>query len=273
LASATAWSNALPEVLLPSMGTRILSNMRVLQGLATLQGSVRSLDALRQSALTSVNARVDAGGRRNDRVPTHRPAHGQGSAWASCTVEGSIMKSDSQFRREALGEAAWQQPLRDGTQVTIRALHAQDVELERRFIETLSPESRRFRFLETMSSPSEALLRQLTMLDPLKDVAYLAIVGTGPDAHEIGVARFSAAAGASDCEFAVTVSDEWQRKGLGAALMAHLIDAARVRGIHAMHSSDSFANDSMRRFAGHLKFHKTTDPDDARLVLYSVKLD
>lgn len=187
-------------------------------------------------------------------------------------IQATPLEPVQQDRAPAI-EAAWQQPLRDGTQVTIRALHAKDVELERRFIETLSPQSRRFRFLETMKSPSEALLQQLTRLDPLTDVAYLAIVGTGADEREIGVARFSAAVGAADCEFAVTVSDEWQRKGLGAALMDHLIDAARARGIHAMHSSDSFDNDSMRQFAGHLKFQKSTDPDDARLVLYSVRLD
>ncbi len=170
-------------------------------------------------------------------------------------------------------EVAWQQQLQDGTHVTIRPLHAQDVELERQFIEAMSPQSRRFRFLETMSSPSESLLKQLTELDPLTDVAYLATVGDGAEAREIGVARFSAAAGARDCEFAVTVSDEWQRQGLGAALMAHLIDAARARGIHAMHSTDSSDNDSMRQFAGHLKFQRSTDPSDAKLVLYSVDLD
>ena len=55
--------------------------------------------------------------------------------------------------------AVWTEPLRDGTSVTIRALHVEDIELERRFIEALSPTSRRFRFLETMNSPSEALLK------------------------------------------------------------------------------------------------------------------
>ena len=124
-----------------------------------------------------------------------------------------------------------------------------------------------------MTSPTEALLKQLTALDPATDVAYLALIGTGADEREIGVARFSAAVGAADCEFAVTVSDEWQRKGLGAALMGHLIAAARTRGIREMHSADSFDNDSMRQFAGHLKFQKSTDPEDSRLALYSVKLD
>ncbi len=170
-------------------------------------------------------------------------------------------------------EGDWVEELHDGTKVTIRALHAHDVELERRFIEALSPESRRYRFMETMSSPSESLLAQLTTLDPLTDVAYLALLGTGPGQREIGVARFSAAPGATDCEFAVTVTDDWQRKGLGTALMRHLINVARARGFRAMHSSDSSDNDSMRQFAAHLHFQKSPDPDDARLILYSVKLD
>ncbi len=169
-------------------------------------------------------------------------------------------------------EVAWQEALSDGTQVTIRALQPADKELERRFIRGLSPQSRRFRFFETMATPSESLLAQLMALDPLRDTAYLALVGTGAEAHEIGVARFSAEAGEPECEFAVTVADEWQRKGLGTALMAHLISAARARGIHAMHSSDSSDNDSMRQFAGHLHFQKSPDPDDPTLTLYSIKL-
>lgn len=183
----------------------------------------------------------------------------------------SIEKLDQGSR--PVVEAAWQQQLDDGTWITVRALQAKDIELERRFIETLSPQSRRFRFLETMTSPSESLLKQLTDLDPSTDVAYLAVVGAGTDEREIGVARFSAGPGAADCEFAVSVSDDWQRRGLGAALMAHLIDAARTRGIHEMHSVDSSDNDSMRQFAAHLKFQKTADPEDARLVRYSVRLD
>ncbi len=168
---------------------------------------------------------------------------------------------------------SWDEHLLDGTQVTIRGLQSQDLELERRFIEGLSPMSRRFRFLETMNSPSDALLAQLTGLDPLTDVAYVATIGSGTGQREIGVARFSALVGGQDCEFAVTVSDEWQMKGLGSALMSHLVDAARARGIHAMHSSDSADNDSMRQFAAHLGFQSSRDPSDARLVLYSVNLD
>ena len=169
-------------------------------------------------------------------------------------------------------EPSWDEHLLDGTMVTIRALQSQDKELERRFIEGLSPRSRRFRFLETMNSPSDALLAQLTDLDPLADVAYLATIGSGSEQREIGVARFSAHVGEQDCEFAITVSDEWQMKGLGSALMSHLVDAARARGVRMLHSSDSADNDSMRQFAAHLSFQNRRDPEDAKLVLYSVDL-
>lgn len=142
--------------------------------------------------------------------------------------------------------------------------------MERRFIEELSPASRRFRFLDTMKQPSDALLKQLTQIDPETEIAYVAVIDDGTDDHEVGIARFSAKADGTDCEFAIVVSDSWQNKGLGTHLMYHLIEAARALGIGAMHSSDSQANELMRRFASHLHLDHKTDPDDATQVLYSV---
>ncbi len=163
--------------------------------------------------------------------------------------------------------------LRDGTRVHVRPIHPEDIELERRFIESLSPTSRRFRFLGTINSPSAALLKQLTVINPATDAAYVALLGTGDQTQEIGVARFSAQPDGHDCEFAVAVADDWQHKGLGTLLMQRLIKVAQARGIKSMHSSDSADNDLMRKFAEHLHFENQRDPDDATLVLYSVRLD
>jgi GNAT superfamily N-acetyltransferase len=162
--------------------------------------------------------------------------------------------------------------LSDGTHVTVRAIHPDDIELERRFIEGLSPKSRRFRFLESMQTPSAALLKQMTVINPSTDAAFVALLGTGAQATEIGVGRFSAQTDGQDCEFAVTVSDAWQNKGLGTLLMQRLIDVAKSRGIKAMHSSDAADNTRMRQFADHLHFEHRRDPDDSTLVLYSVDL-
>ena len=45
------------------------------------------------------------------------------------------------------GEVQWKHKLRDGSTVLIRPIHGDDVEIERRFIERLSPQAKRFRFL------------------------------------------------------------------------------------------------------------------------------
>jgi GNAT superfamily N-acetyltransferase len=166
----------------------------------------------------------------------------------------------------------WERVIRGGDVVLIRPLHVQDADMERRFIEELFPVSRRFRFLDSMKSPSEELLSQLTVLDPETDIAYVAVTVAGTHEHQIGVGRFSAGSGDKDCEFAVTVADKWQNKGLGTLLMQHLIDAARERGIETMHSSDAWDNELMRRFAAHLGLRHDHDPHDATQVLYSLEI-
>jgi GNAT superfamily N-acetyltransferase len=168
--------------------------------------------------------------------------------------------------------ASRQETLNDGTRVIIRPIHEHDGELERRFIEALSPTSRRFRFLDTMLSPSEALIKQMTKVDQKRDAAYIAVIDVDGSEREIGVARFYAAPDGHDCEFAVTVADVWQMKGLGTLLVARLIEVARSRGITQMHSSDASDNTSMRKFAEHLNFQHVRDPEDATRVLYSVDL-
>jgi GNAT superfamily N-acetyltransferase len=162
--------------------------------------------------------------------------------------------------------------LHDGTLVVVRPIHADDTELERRFIQALSPSSRRFRFLETMNSPSDTLLKQMTVINPSTDAAYVAVIDEGGQQREIGVARFSARPDGHDCEFAVTVSDDWQNKGLGTLLMKRLMEVAKARGIEAMHSSDAADNTRMRQFAEHLGLQHMRDPDDATLVRYSIDL-
>ncbi|MDP9045777.1 MAG: GNAT family N-acetyltransferase [Pseudomonadota bacterium] len=162
--------------------------------------------------------------------------------------------------------------LRGGDRVLIRPVQREDAELERRFIEALSPESRRFRFFETLLTPSPALLDQLTVLDPATDVAFVAVVAEGKRERAVGVGRFSADAAGHDCEFALTVAEEWQKKGLASHLMTRLIAVAKARGIVRMHSSDAAHNSKMRDFATHLHLSREADPDDATLVVYSVDL-
>ena len=166
----------------------------------------------------------------------------------------------------------WHDELLDGTRVLIRPLQAEDAPLEREFIERLSPQSKRLRFLGLIGSPSDALVRQLTQLDFRREVAFAALVARDGEKHLIGVSRFSLGADRRSCECAVTVADEWQHKGLGTLLMRHLIAVARARGIHEMVSLDAADNAQMRELATYLGFTRRSDPLDASQVIHSLKL-
>jgi len=169
-------------------------------------------------------------------------------------------------------EPEWKDKLRDGTTVLIRPISAADVGIEREFIERLSPQSRRYRFLGEIAAPGAALLDRLTHPDPAHEAAFIALVADGAHKREIGVARFSADQDDRSCECAVAVADEWQGKGLATLLMRHLVEIARQRGYRRMYSIDARDNEGMRELAEFLGFERKADPNDATQVLHSLTL-
>jgi RimJ/RimL family protein N-acetyltransferase len=184
----------------------------------------------------------------------------------------SLPSSNTRARGEVPHAPQSRLVLRDGTAVVVRPIQATDVELEREFIQRLSPKARRFRFLGSISSPSAELLRQLTQPQLTRGVAYVALLGEGAETREIGVCRYSTSADEGSCECAVAVSDEWQGKGLATLLMQRLIETARDNGFQRMYSIDAADNDPMRDLAGHLGFKCETDPEDSTLVIHSLAL-
>lgn len=166
----------------------------------------------------------------------------------------------------------WSERLHDGTQIVIRPLQRTDAPAELAFIQAMSPEARRFRFLGQIGDPSEALIEQLTNLDYEHDLAFAAVVRHDGKDIFVGVSRYSMSADGSNCECAVTVLDEWQHKGLGVLLMKHLIEVAKGRGIKRMWSLDSAENTAMSDLARFLGFERAIDPNDASQVVHSLWL-
>lgn len=166
----------------------------------------------------------------------------------------------------------WTETLRDRSQVVIRPIRAEDADAERAFIESLSPQSRRYRFLGDVRHPSSGLIEQLTRLDYVHDMAFAAVVPDGAREKFVGVSRYSTSADGTACECAVTVLDDWQHKGLGVILMTHLIDVARARGIKRMWSLDSAENTAMSDLARFLGFERTQDSDEASQVIHTLRL-
>ncbi len=166
----------------------------------------------------------------------------------------------------------WIDTLNDGTRVLIRPIRAEDRQLEKDFIMRLSPESRRFRFLGDFKQPSKALLDQLVKMDDQQTVAFVAVMHDDGHVREIGVSRFAAEPDGKRCECAITVSDDWNHRGLGVTLMKHLISVAREKGFTQLFSIDSPVNLPMHDLAKHLGFTQQPDPDDATMVRYTLDL-
>ncbi len=178
----------------------------------------------------------------------------------------------------ALKEAAsisihrWNQNLGGGLHVLIRPINKLDANSERDFIEGLSSDTQRQRFMAQIPHPTERFIAQLTNLDGINEVALVAVVKEGTAEKIVGVSRYSLDAARNCCECALVVSDEWQHKGLGTALMKHLIEMARTSRIVAMESIEFAENLPMRTLLHELDFHMRLHPHDARLVIYTLTL-
>lgn len=166
----------------------------------------------------------------------------------------------------------WNTTLADGSEVLIRPIGPQDAAAEKAFIESLSPQSRRNRFLGQIAHPSDEFIHQLTDIDYINDVALVAIAPEGAGYRIVGVSRYAIDSSRKDCECAVVVADKWQGKGLGTALMECLKTLATERGLLSMRSVDLAENWEMRDLASALGFHSSPDPSDPHQVVHTISL-
>jgi GNAT superfamily N-acetyltransferase len=125
--------------------------------------------------------------------------------------------------------------LRDGSRVLVRPIEATDtVELQRAFA-LLSERSRYTRFMTGTPALSDRVARSLTDVDHRDHEALVALTGSpgaGGSYDIVAVARYVRLQDVpSDADLAITVSDQWQGRGLGRALLARLGERARAMGI------------------------------------------
>ena len=121
-----------------------------------------------------------------------------------------------------------------GPEVTVRPVRPEDAEMEQAFVRELSPESRYFRFMDTLRELTPSMLVRFTQIDYDREMAFVATVPGAQAEQEIGVCRYITNPDGESCEFALVIADDWHRKGLGRRLMTQLIEVARARGLRSM---------------------------------------
>lgn len=166
----------------------------------------------------------------------------------------------------------WSQSLSGGAHVLIRPINRLDASAERGFIDGLPSDTKRLHFTAQIQRSTEKYSALLSPLDAANEVTLVAVVKDGAAEKIVGMARYSNDVAHNRCECALAVGDDWHHKGLGTALMKHLIELARINQIAAMQSRELAENLSMRTLLHELDFHVQLDPHDARLVIYTLEL-
>jgi len=139
--------------------------------------------------------------------------------------------------------------LEDGRRVRVRPLRASDRARYRDAVAALSPRSRYLRFAAPLPPQMTALLLdQMMQFDEDRHVVYVGL--TADERRIVGVARFVADAVEVDRgEVAIAVADDWQRAGLGASLLAKIIERARIVGMRSLVATTLIENVGAARLA------------------------
>jgi acetyltransferase len=164
--------------------------------------------------------------------------------------------------------STWQPP--EGELVTLRPIRPEDAEIEQAFVRSLSPESRRFRFMDTLRELTPAMLVRFTQIDYDREMAFVATIQRDGKEVEVGVCRYITNPDGVTCEYAIVIADDWHRRGLGRRIMAQLIEVARRRGLQAMVGHVMASNRGMLELCQELGFviaESTDDPMVRRVTL------
>jgi RimJ/RimL family protein N-acetyltransferase len=158
--------------------------------------------------------------------------------------------------------------LRDGREVTLRAIVAADAPEIAQAFERLSAESRYYRFMQHKKQLDPAALERGVHPQPGRDAVFVATTPAADGIDIVGAAQYVRAHERSKrtCEFAITVAESWRGSGLGTELLASLIRRARRDGYRTIEGLVIADNAPMLALARMLKFNVEPVAEDATLV-------
>lgn len=126
-------------------------------------------------------------------------------------------------------------PLRDGGSIRLRPIRPDDAPRLQALHRRLSRDSVFFRFFSHLPELSDARAAHFATVDYRRRLAIVAVCpdAGGRDEQIVGVARYDLRDDGR-AELGIVVEDRYQRHGIGSALLAALVGAARARGIRAI---------------------------------------
>jgi acetyltransferase len=162
--------------------------------------------------------------------------------------------------------------LKNGTPVTIRPIRPEDEPMLVNFHKTLSEESVYYRYFSALKLDQRIAHERLTRMcfnDYDREIALVAEHRDGAKSEIIGVGRLSKARGLNEAEFALIISDKYQRNGLGTELLARLVQVGRDEKLSRITASILAENHGMHTVSKKVGFtlHRDANSDDYKAVI------
>lgn len=193
-------------------------------------------------------------------VVDHAPSQNSGAAQYGHLA---ILPYPARFRQ------VW--PLSGGGEYTVRPVRPDDAQMLQALVQSLSPQSRYFRYISSMKQLPPSMLARFTLIDYDREMALVAILKErtpGADGELVaterivGVSRYITNPDRSSCEFALVVADDFSGRGLGSRLMLSIMEVARERGLSEMEGLVLANNPGMLKLMRSLGFSAKSFPED-----------
>lgn len=157
-----------------------------------------------------------------------------------------------------------------GRQVHLRLLTQNDIDLWTDFVKSCSPRSLWMRFLSPFNPTPEAA-RRYCVIDPDEEVAVVAETLDRDRRRLVAIARLIKCGPTDQAEYAVIVTDAWQKKTLGRLLLEVCLDLSRHLGIRVVNAEIVQENFPMHKVLNHCNF--TLHAKERNMLLMSRNLE
>ncbi|MBA4150821.1 MAG: GNAT family N-acetyltransferase [Verrucomicrobia bacterium] len=145
--------------------------------------------------------------------------------------------------------------LADGPVVRFRHVRPEDEPLVTEAIRTSSRETLLHRFFSPIRKVSPDLLRKLLTIDRSQGACFVGVISENGKERIICGARYVRLEKPGSAEIAITVHDDFQRRGLGSYLLKMLVELARADGIRCFEADVMTSNSGMLKLLH--KLHPT----------------
>ncbi|MGB8273983.1 MAG: bifunctional acetate--CoA ligase family protein/GNAT family N-acetyltransferase [Alphaproteobacteria bacterium] len=167
--------------------------------------------------------------------------------------------------------------LRDGAKLVLRPVRPEDEPAFHAAFAKLTSQDIRMRFFAQMKTLPHDLAARLTQIDYDREMAFVAFSGPAGAGKEeegevVGVVRVMSDPDNRRGEYAVIVRSDFQNRGLGHALMHHVISFAKQRGLAEIFGYVLEENAAMLKMCRELGFTVADMPADTGVAEVTLKL-